>query len=106
MRTCNQPALYVCTCIRPLMHTNKYVSYCMHQIAHLSSEFYYLVPQKGYEYERLQPIQDTNTLGRYVEKVENLLELEVSGKILLAAQYRAKGKCLPGSVNVCFLASM
>ena len=62
------------------------------QISSLSSEFYYLIPQKGYEYERLLPLDREHTINDHCENIRKLMELEYAGQVLLGAQYRHKGE--------------
>ena len=60
-------------------------------MAKLSSEYYHLVPQKGYAYEKIKPIENTRILREQQGILHNLLEYEMITKILAGAQYRIKG---------------
>ena len=60
-------------------------------MAKLSSEYYHLVPQRGYAYEKIKPIENTRILREQQGILHNLLEYEMIAKILAGAQYRIKG---------------
>ena len=61
-------------------------------MAKLSSEYYHLVPQKGYAYEKIKPIENARTLRGQRGIVHNLLEYEMIAKMLAGAHYRINGK--------------
>ena len=65
------------------------------QCARLTSEFLYLVPQHGYEYEKVRPIVDMESLKQQYTNLNTLLEVEMASKVLAGAQYRAKGESQP-----------
>ena len=70
------------------------------QISTVSSEFYYCLPQSGYEYERLRPLDSEHTIAQKLANIEELLELQYAGQVLLAAQHRHRGKsCWPHSTG-------
>lgn len=58
------------------------------EISRLSSEYYHLMPKRGMEYVRLQPIDNEGLLQQEVQRAEAVLELEVAERLLLAAMYR------------------
>ena len=60
-------------------------------MAKLSSEYYHLVPQRGYAYEKIKPFENTRILREQQGILHNLLEYEMIAKILAGAQYRIKG---------------
>ncbi len=60
-------------------------------MAELSNEYYHLVPQDGYSYERIAPLDDENNLQKEFKKIENLMELELAGRMLAGAQLKIKG---------------
>ena len=60
-------------------------------MAKLSSEYYHLVPQKGYAYEKIKPIENARVLREQQGILHNLLEYEVIAKMLAGAQHRIKG---------------
>lgn len=59
-------------------------------IAKMSNEYFHLVPQAGYEYEKIRPIHDKRSLKNHLRKITNLLDYEMASRILLGAQYRLK----------------
>ena len=50
------------------------------------------MPQKGFRYERLVPLDSDYQIARQMQGMYNLLELETAGKLLLASQLRVEGK--------------
>ena len=54
----------------------------------LSSEYYHLMPKRGYEYVKLEPIDSEHTLQAEMNRVKNTLEFEAAERLILAAQYR------------------
>ncbi|GAB1609603.1 poly [ADP-ribose] polymerase tankyrase-like isoform X2 [Argonauta hians] len=74
---------------KPSSGPNEYQKNC-EKIAKLSNEFYHLVPQKGFEYEKIRPIHVKNSLKNQMKIVENLLDYELASRILLGAQHRLK----------------
>ena len=64
------------------------------QCARLTSEYLYLVPQHGYQYEKVKPIIDTHSLKEQYTNLNTLLEVQMASKVLAGAQYRAKGQWL------------
>ena len=52
------------------------------------------MPQRGYSYEKLAPLDNDYNIGRQIEGIYGLLELETAGKLLLASQLRANGMIL------------
>ena len=63
------------------------------RIHELSSEYYHLMPKRGYEYVRLEPIDSDQTLRAEMSRVKNTLEFEAAERLILGAQYR-EAKCL------------
>lgn len=59
-------------------------------IAKLSNEYFQLVPQAGYEYEKIRPIHDKRSLRDHLRKITNLLDYEMASRILLGAQHHLK----------------
>ena len=78
-----------------LVHTflplTKQRSSSFKQMAKLSSEYYHLVPQEGYAYEKIKPIENARILRQQQGILHNLLEYEMIAKILAGAQFRIKG---------------
>ncbi len=66
-------------------------AYCITQMAKLSSEYYHLVPQSGYAYEKIRPIDRIAMWNQQSGVIQNLLEYEMIAKILAGAQHRIKG---------------
>ena len=64
---------------------------CSLQCARLTSEYLYLVPQHGYEFEKVEPILDLNRLKKQWDTLNTLLEVEMASKVLAGAQLRANG---------------
>lgn len=67
---------------------------CVMQIADLTSEYYHLVPRKGFEYERMQPICNPDLFRTEWSHLNSVMELEMASKILAGAQFRIKGASL------------
>jgi len=61
------------------------------QVAHLSNEFYHLMPRSGFEFERIPILDTSDDVQKEWRNVETLLELEVASKIMAAALHRIKG---------------
>ncbi|XP_006818908.1 poly [ADP-ribose] polymerase tankyrase-like [Saccoglossus kowalevskii] len=62
----------------------------MEKVADLSSEYFQLVPSANYVYEELTPLNEPDALKAEVNKINNLLDLEVASRVLLGAQLKAK----------------
>uniref|UniRef100_T1IYM8 Poly [ADP-ribose] polymerase n=1 Tax=Strigamia maritima TaxID=126957 RepID=T1IYM8_STRMM len=54
----------------------------------MSNRYYQAIPQFGYAYERVQPLDSINSLQTCCDQVDNLAELEVCSQLLLGAQFR------------------
>ncbi len=54
-------------------------------MAELSSRFYELIPQKQYVNRPVPPIQNDYTLNEKLSLINNLLDYEISVKIMLGA---------------------
>ena len=67
------------------------VFHSCHQIYKLSNEYFHLIPEEGYSYEKVAPIDDMNRLSEKWKNINTLLELECASRIIAAAQYRCKG---------------
>ncbi|XP_041358942.1 poly [ADP-ribose] polymerase tankyrase-like [Gigantopelta aegis] len=67
--------------------TSKYQSNC-EKIAALSSEYFQIIPQKSYAFERILPLDRVNEFKKQMTLVSNLLDFEVASKMLLGAMYR------------------
>ena len=63
---------------------------CLEEISVLSSEYYYLMPKAGFEYVRLNPIDNEHLLAEEVKRVDHTLEFETAERLLLGAQFRKK----------------
>ncbi len=63
---------------------------CLTEISRLSSEYFYLMPKRGFEFTRLSPVDSAATLRVERARVDHTLELEVAERLLLAAQYRKR----------------
>lgn len=53
-----------------------------------SNEYYQTIPQFGYAYEKVQPLDNMVDLQMCNQQIENLAELEVTTQMLLGAQFR------------------
>ena len=82
------------TCVLPFVITSEFCQIYLPllQICRLSSEYYHLVPKSGYEYERLPPIDQKDSVEKELCHIDRLLELAVASKMLAGAQYRIKCK--------------
>ena len=67
---------------------NLEVSKLMEQIFKLSTEYYYLMPRSGYEFTKLQPLENDYLIAEEEKRVEHMLEFEVAERLLLGAQLR------------------
>ncbi|KAK3611456.1 hypothetical protein CHS0354_032737 [Potamilus streckersoni] len=75
-------------------------------IAKLSTEYYNLVPQHGYAYDRIEPISEPRLLKKQLSIIASLLDIQLANQILLGTQakiqemnpldyiYRAIGCCI------------
>lgn len=68
-------------------------------IADRSSKFYELIPDTRFHLSPVLPIDDIHTLTKKVDLVNDMLDFEVSSKILLGALYRIKEK---NPLDYCF----
>lgn len=62
------------------------------KITELSTEYYSLIPQEGYAYDKVQPLNTKPLIQQQLRLISNLLDLETASKILLGAQHRIKEK--------------
>ncbi|XP_071119721.1 poly [ADP-ribose] polymerase tankyrase-like isoform X1 [Haliotis cracherodii] len=67
----------------------KYQANC-EEIAKLSSEYYQVIPQVGFAYEKIRPLDQLHDLKKQIRLVSNLLDYEVASRMLLGAMYREK----------------
>lgn len=51
-----------------------------------------LIPMAGYAYESISPLNEMKDIDAHLNAIEILTELAYTSKLLLAAQYRSKGK--------------
>lgn len=51
-----------------------------------------MVPQGGRSFERIKPFEREYEVTSQIDTLLSLFDLERAGKLLLAAQHRAKGK--------------
>lgn len=51
-----------------------------------------MIPRTNYAFEKIRPLNEIHEVNEQLEALINLTELAFVSKILLAAQYRAKGK--------------
>ena len=72
----------------PCEELNRRLFETVQRIHELTSQYYHLMPKKGYEYVKLQPVDNKNTLQEEMSRVKNTLELEAAERLILAAQYR------------------
>eukprot|EP00095_Tigriopus_kingsejongensis_P005843 maker-scaffold697_size109876-snap-gene-0.23 protein:Tk05843 transcript:maker-scaffold697_size109876-snap-gene-0.23-mRNA-1 annotation:"poly(adp-ribose) polymerase pme-5-like" len=61
---------------------------CVDAISKLSTEFYYLLPQKGFEFTQVCPIDNVQLCQSAMLRVLNNLDLEAAERLLLGAQFR------------------
>ena len=57
-------------------------------IADLSSEYYYLMPKKGFSFTKLPPLDNEYALNDEKSRCLHVLELEVAERLILAARLR------------------
>ena len=62
------------------------------QVAHLSNEFYQLMPRSGFEFERIPILDTSDAVQKEWKNVDTLLELEIASKIMAGALHRIKGQ--------------
>merc|ERR1712062_936904 len=60
------------------------------KICQLSSEYYYLVPKPGFEFERVTPIDSSSSLKEEKHRLDLLLEFETAKALVLGAMLRRK----------------
>ncbi|XP_045173685.2 poly [ADP-ribose] polymerase tankyrase-like [Mercenaria mercenaria] len=64
------------------------------KISALSTEYYSLIPQEGYSYDKVEPLVNRSHITAEMRLISNLLDLETASKILLGAQYKLN-ECNP-----------
>ncbi|KAL3874859.1 hypothetical protein ACJMK2_037816 [Sinanodonta woodiana] len=76
------------------------------EIAKLSTDYYNLVPQHGYAYDRIEPINEPRLLKKQLSVIASLIDIQLANQILLGTQvkihevnpldyiYRAIGCCI------------
>ena len=64
------------------------VSRVMGNLADLASKFYQLIPQKEGENETVKPMKNTQELQQQYVKLDQLVNIEFTSRMLLAALYR------------------
>jgi len=57
-------------------------------LMHIVSDYYHLMPKRGFEYTRLEPLDSMQKLNKEFDRVEKTLEFETAERILLGAQFR------------------
>ena len=62
------------------------------KISTLSSEYHFLVPQPGFEYERVPPIEYEHQIEEERKNLDYLLDFSYTEKLLLGAMYRRQEK--------------
>merc|ERR1719158_442221 len=67
-----------------LMELGKVLS----SISRLSTEYYYLVPKNGYQYEKVTPIDSEDDITKERHRLNVMLEFETSKSLLLGAMLR------------------
>ena len=67
---------------------NRQLFDAVQRIHELSSEYYHLMPKRGYENVRLEPIDSEDTLRAEMSRVRNTLEFEAAERLILGAQFR------------------
>ncbi|KAL8586753.1 hypothetical protein ACOMHN_061266 [Nucella lapillus] len=58
------------------------------KVSELSSNYFQLIPQKNFVYEKLRPLDRLKDFLRESKLITNLLDFEVSTKMMLGAMYR------------------
>jgi len=62
----------------------------LQKIYSLSNEYFHLIPEAGYSYEKVLPIDNMSRLNDKWKNIVTLLELECASRIIAAAQHRCK----------------
>ena len=62
----------------------------MENICAQSSEYHYLVPSEEYAFEKLPPIEHSHELEEQKQRLEYLLDMSYTEKVLLGAMYKRK----------------
>ncbi|GAB6020532.1 hypothetical protein CHUAL_003215 [Chamberlinius hualienensis] len=60
------------------------------KIIDLSSEYFQAIPQHGYAFEKVRPLENLQGVKNYLENLEYMFHLELVSKLLLGAQLRVK----------------
>ena len=60
------------------------------KIFELSSEFFYLMPQTGYAYLKVSPLDNQWEIERQKNRVNHVLEFEVAERLILGSRHRLK----------------
>ena len=61
------------------------------KVSELSSDYFQLIPQKNFVYEQLRPLDTLESYRGQVRLLTNLLDFEVTTKMMLGAMYRKSG---------------
>ena len=64
------------------------------KVSELSSDYFQLIPQKNFVYEQLRPLDTSESYRGQVRLLTNLLDFEVTTKMMLGAMYRKSGMCI------------
>lgn len=59
----------------------------LERVTELSSEYYFRIPKRGFEYTSLEPIDNQQILTAEMKRVTHMLGFETAERLLLAAQY-------------------
>ena len=56
----------------------------------MSSEYFELIPYHEFSWDKIEPLTNDDQLSNAVQKLTNLMDLELTNRILLGAHYRKK----------------
>ena len=62
------------------------------QVCDLSSEYFELIPNADFAFEKMSPLTNTDELSTHAGRLEILIDLATANMILLGAQYQVKGQ--------------
>ncbi len=60
----------------------------------MSAEYFEVIPHYEFSWDKVEPLTNDDQLSHAVQKLNNLLDLELTNRILLGAQHRIKGEFL------------
>ena len=58
----------------------------------MSSEYYELIPYFEFSWDKIEPLTSDDQLSNAVQKLNNLMDLELTNRVLMGAHRKIKGE--------------